>query len=121
MRIEIVGDDSIGHQARIYAEYRLFAALSQAGDARHVRAATLALGRTKSQRHSGDGVACTVTVEMHHGEIERFTGMGAHPYAAINAVVDRIRLKRGDVRRRQVNATGARYEIRLPRAPAHAR
>ena len=27
MRIEIIGDDSLGRQARIYAEYRLFAAV----------------------------------------------------------------------------------------------
>ena len=37
MRIEIVGDDSISGQARAYAEYRLFAALSQALDTRQVR------------------------------------------------------------------------------------
>jgi ribosome-associated translation inhibitor RaiA len=105
MRIEIVGDDSIGHQARIYAEYRLFAALSQAVDTRDVRAASLVLSRATNERQTGDDVVCAVTLEMHNGEIERLRGAGAHPYAAINAVVDRLRPKLRDEPQARSRAT----------------
>jgi hypothetical protein len=49
MRIEIVGDDSMSAQARTYAEYRLFAALSQVVDTNQVRSASLVLRRAKVQ------------------------------------------------------------------------
>jgi hypothetical protein len=62
MRIEIIGDESISRQACTYAEYRLFAALSQVLDTNRVRNASLVLRRAKSRRHC-DGVVCTVAVE----------------------------------------------------------
>ena len=37
MRIEVVGGDTISQQARTYAEYRVFAALTQVADAERVR------------------------------------------------------------------------------------
>ena len=97
MRIEIVGDDSISRQARIYAEYRLFAALSQIVDTSQVRSALLVLRRAKSSRHR-DGVVCTVTVELNGGKITRLRTFGDHPYAAINRAVERLRLNSWRVR-----------------------
>jgi ribosome-associated translation inhibitor RaiA len=90
MRIAIVGDDSISPQARTYAEYRLFAALSQVVDTRQVIHASIALRRAKNRRRR-DGVICTVTVELGGGEIARLRTYGDHPYAAINRAVERLR------------------------------
>ena len=86
MRIEVVGDDSISHQARTYAEYRLFAALSQHADTRHVRLASLMLRRAKSTRQC-DGIVCAITVHLHSGQAARVRAYGTHPYAAINRAV----------------------------------
>ena len=91
MRIEITGDDSISRQARIYAEYRLFAALSQSVDTRRVRSASLALRRARSKRY-GQGVFCTVTIELDSGEVSRLRAAGDHPYAAINCAVERLQV-----------------------------
>jgi hypothetical protein len=67
-------------------------------DIRRVRAASLVLRRATNERQTVDDVVCSVTLEMHNGEIERLRGAGAHPYAAVNAVVEHLRLKRRDVR-----------------------
>ena len=98
MRIEIIGDVSISRQARTYAEYRLFAALSQIVDTDRVRSACLVLRRPKSRRHR-DGVLCTVTVELTNGEVGCLRAAGDHPYAAINRAVERLRLSSWLVRR----------------------
>lgn len=90
MRIDIVGDDSISRQARTYAEYRLFAALSQVVDTSRVRSASLVLRRAKSRRHC-DRVVCIVTVELKDREVSRLRTSGDHPYAAINRAVERLR------------------------------
>jgi ribosome-associated translation inhibitor RaiA len=97
MRIEIVGDDSISRQARIYAEYRLFAAVSQAMDTSRVRTAALVLRRSTSGRY-GDRVVCTVTIETDDGNATRVRTLGEHPYAAINRAVERLRLHSRPVR-----------------------
>ena len=97
MRIEIIGDDSINCQARTYAEYRLFAALSQVLDTRQIRTASLVLGPAKNRR-CRSGVVCTVTVELHGGEVTRIRTSGDHPYAAINRGVERLRLNSWPVR-----------------------
>jgi len=91
MRMNVIGDDSISRQARAYAEYRLFAALSQVLDTDRVRNASLVLGRAKSRRYCG-GVVCTVTVELNGGGVTRLRTFGEHPYAAINRAVERFRL-----------------------------
>ena len=91
MRIDIIGDDSISRQARTYAEYRLFAALSQVVNTSQVRRASLVLRRAKSSRHCG-GVVCTVSVELNDGDVARLRASGDHPYAAINRAVERLRL-----------------------------
>ena len=95
MRIEVVGDDSISRQACTYAEYRLFAALSQVLDTSRVRTASLGLRRAKSKLHC-HRVVCTVRVELRNGEGVRVRAYGDHPYAAINRAVARIRLPRPD-------------------------
>jgi putative sigma-54 modulation protein len=97
MRIEIVDDASISRQARIYAEYRLFDALSHVVDTARVRSASLELRRAKSKRHCGT-VSCTVTVELNGGEVSRFRAAADHPYAAINRAVGRLRLNARPVR-----------------------
>lgn len=91
MRIQIVGDGSVSRQARTYAEYRLFAALSQVVDTRRVRSASLVLRRAKSSRRC-EAVVCTVTVELNSGDVTRLRTVGDHPYAAINEAVERLRL-----------------------------
>ena len=92
MRITIVGDEWISRQARTYAEYQLFAVVSQVLDTSLVRNASLLLRRAKSRR-CGDGVVCTVSVELNSGDVMRLSTFGEHPYAAINRAVGRLRLK----------------------------
>ena len=92
MRIEVNGDDSISRQARIYAEYRLFAALSQGVGTSRVRSASLVLRRARFNGQC-DGVVCTATIELAGGEVCRLRAAGDHPYAAINRAVERLRLK----------------------------
>jgi ribosome-associated translation inhibitor RaiA len=89
MRIEVFGEDTISAQARTYAEYRLFAALSQAMDTNRVRHARLTLQRTPHNRAS-ESVLCTVTVDIKDGESLRIQTSGEHPYAAINCAVERL-------------------------------
>jgi ribosome-associated translation inhibitor RaiA len=91
MRIEIVGDDSISRQARVYAEYRLFAALSQAVDTSRVTLASMVLRRGRPRRQC-DVAVCTVNVELKDGAVARVRAAGDHPYAAINRAVERIRI-----------------------------
>jgi ribosome-associated translation inhibitor RaiA len=90
MRIEVVGDNTISPQARIYAEYRLFAALSQAVDARRVQRARVALRRTKPTRGC-DGVSCSVTITLDEADALRIRTVGRHAYAAINRAIERLR------------------------------
>ena len=91
IRIKVLGDDSISRQACTYAEYRLFAAVSQGLDTGRVRKASLVLRRAKSRRHC-DGVVCTMTVELNSGKVTRLRTFGEHPYAAINRAIERFRL-----------------------------
>jgi len=94
MRIEIVGDDSIGPQARTYAEYRISAALSRAVATGHVRTASLLLRRRAPGRQR-NGVACTLVLELADGEVTRLRTFGDHPYAAINRTVERLERNHG--------------------------
>jgi ribosome-associated translation inhibitor RaiA len=87
MRIEVLGDDSIGGQARTYAEYRLFSTLSQVVDIDRVRDARVMLLRAVA----GEGVSCAIHVDLDGGEGLRARASGGHPYAAINDAVDRLR------------------------------
>jgi len=86
MRIEVEGDDTISQQARTYAEYRVFAALTQILD--EVRRVRVLLRRVKLA--SGcEGIACTVTVLLGSDPF-RIRTTGPHAYAAINRAVERI-------------------------------
>lgn len=90
MHIETFGDESISPQARTYAEYRLFAALSHTLDAARVRHARLVLRRTRPRRRC-EAVSCTVTLHLDAGPVVRIRTTGGHPYAAINRAVERLR------------------------------
>jgi ribosome-associated translation inhibitor RaiA len=90
MRIEVVAADTISQQVRTYAEYRVFAALTQFADAGKVRRARVAL-RPMDRRRGCDSIACTVTVALEPADSFRIRTTGPHPYAAINRAVERIR------------------------------
>ena len=89
MRIEVLGEETISAQARTYAEYRLFAALSQIVDTNRVKHARLVLQRTKPSR-TCDSVSCTVTVEIEGSTSLRIQVFADHPYAAVNRAVQRL-------------------------------
>jgi hypothetical protein len=89
-RIDIVGDESIDHQTRTYAEYRLFAALAPSIDMRQFRRASLVLRRTNGLRQR-ERILCAVAVELDDGSVTRFKAAGDHPYQAINRAVERVR------------------------------
>ena len=89
MRIEVFGEDTISAQARTYAEYRLFAALSQVVDTNRVRHARLTLQRMKHNQ-ARESVSCTVTVDIEDGESLRIQTSEEHPYAAINRAVEQL-------------------------------
>ena len=90
MRIEVVGADTISPQARTYAEYRVFAAVTQFADIENVRRARVVL-RPVDGRPGCDGIACTVTIALEGAHSIRIRAIGAHAYAAINRAVDRVR------------------------------
>jgi ribosome-associated translation inhibitor RaiA len=90
MRIEVVGGDTISQQARTYAEYRVFAALTQFADAEKVRRARVAL-RPVECGHGCDSIACSVTVALEGADSLRIRATGPHVYAAINRAVERLR------------------------------
>jgi ribosome-associated translation inhibitor RaiA len=90
MRIEVRGDRAISAQARTYAEYRLFAALTQLSEGHDVQQVRVRLREV----HPGNrcaGIACTVTVARQGSEPIRIRTIGSHAYAAINSAVDRLR------------------------------
>ena len=89
MRIEVVGADTISQQARTYAEYRVFAALTRVADAEKVQRARVVLRRVDSGRGC-DSVACSVTVVLAGTDSVRIRATGPHAYAAINRAVERI-------------------------------
>ncbi len=90
MRIEVVGDRAISQQARTYAEYRLFAALTQLTETDKVRRVRAVLREVPSGRDCA-GVACTVTVRLRGSDSIRIRSIGSHAYAAINNAVDRLK------------------------------
>ena len=89
MRIEVLGEGTISAQARTYAEYRLFAALSQLVDTDRVKRARLVLRRMKPCR-TCDSVSCRVTVDIEGSKPFRIQVAGDHPYAAVNRAIERV-------------------------------
>jgi hypothetical protein len=90
MRIEVVGDKTISSQARTYAEYRVFAALTRATGTREARSARVTL-RTLNASGDCGGVGCTVIVLFEPFDTVRVNAVGGHPYAAINRAIERLR------------------------------
>jgi hypothetical protein len=89
MRIEVVGEGTISQQARTYAEYRVFAALTRFSDADRVERVRILLRPVKLGSEC-DGIACTVTVALKGSDSLRIRKTGPHAYAAINRAVERI-------------------------------
>lgn len=88
MRVEVVGeDDSSNAQARTYAEYKVFAALTR--HAQQVRSARVELRRDE-RRGTCNSVACAVTVTLEPSGSVRARGLGPHAYAAVNQTVERL-------------------------------
>ena len=90
MRIEVVGDGTISQQARSYAEYRVFAALTQSSETDNIQRVRVLLRRVKPGSDC-EGIACTATVKLVGSETCRIRTTGDHAYAAINRAVERIR------------------------------
>jgi ribosome-associated translation inhibitor RaiA len=90
MRIEVIGEDPISPQARTYAEYRVFAALTQLAETEHVRHVRVLLRPVRSGRTCED-IACTVTVAREGSASLRVRTTGPHAYAAINRAVERLK------------------------------
>jgi ribosome-associated translation inhibitor RaiA len=90
-RIHVIGDDkAISSQARTYAEYRVFSALTR--HALKFRRARVLL-RSNEERGACDKVICAVSVAMEPSGSVRVRVTGPHVYAAINRAVERL----GDV------------------------
>lgn len=96
MRIEVLGGDWLGQQARTYAEYRVFAALSHLADSERIRHVRVVLRR--SNHGAREGVSCAVTVYREGAGHLRVRASGDHPYAAINHAIELLRV--GDPERR---------------------
>jgi ribosome-associated translation inhibitor RaiA len=88
-RIHVVGD-ALNPQARTYAEYRVFSALTR--HARKFRRARVVL-RARTQFGTCDTVTCAVSVALEPSGSIRVRATDAHVYAAINRAIERL----GDV------------------------
>lgn len=91
MRIEVHSDDTVNAQARTYAEYRVFAAL--APFAENVTRARVGLRRVERDGCC-ERISCTVTIVLQKSGSIRISATAAHAYAAINRIIERIRLVR---------------------------
>jgi hypothetical protein len=89
MRIHVSAEDGISPQALPYAEYRLFAALSQLVATGQVRDARVVLRHAKPKRGCR-GVSCMVTVVVDGADTVSLRTTGGHAYAAINRAIDRL-------------------------------
>jgi hypothetical protein len=86
----VVAADTISQQARTYAEYRVFSALTQSAKAEKVRRARVVLGPVNLVRGC-EGIACTLTVALEASAPLRIRATGPHTYAAINRAVELVR------------------------------
>jgi ribosome-associated translation inhibitor RaiA len=89
VRVHVIGKHPICAQARAYAEYRVFAALTLITETQRVRRARVVL-RSVDGKGDGECVTCTVTVALGGVESFRVRATGAHAYAAINRAAERI-------------------------------
>ena len=120
MHIDIVGDESINRQTRIYAEYRLFAALAPATDPRLFSKARLVLRRAAGPV-DGKRIECTVDVELNDGAVTRFSAAGGHPYQAVNRAIERVRRAAWPPPRGHAGREDAPTEAMVPAAAVPAR
>ena len=90
MQIEVIGEGTISQQARTYAEFRVFAALTQFSEADKVQRVRVLL-RPVMLGNGCESIACAVTVAMEGSDSFRIRTTGPHAYAAINRAVERIR------------------------------
>ena len=98
-RIHVVANDNaISSQARTYAEYRVFAALTR--HAVKFRRARVLL-RPSDDGGACDTVTCAVSVALEPSGSVRVRVTGPHVYAAINRAVERLG-----------NALGGQFEQR---------
>ena len=87
-RIHVVGDhNKISSQARTYAEYRLFAALTR--HAVKFRRARVLL-RPGDDGRTCDRVTCSMSVALEPSGSVRVRVTGSHVYAAINRAVEHL-------------------------------
>ena len=87
-RIHVVADhNAIRSQARTYAEYRVFAALTR-HDLKFRRARVLL--RATEDRGSCDSATCAVSVSLEPSGSVRVRVTGPHVFAAINRAVERL-------------------------------
>ena len=91
MQIEVLAKDLVGRQAQTYAEYRLFAALLEAGFLDRIRRARLTLRRVKTA--AGSAITCSVMVDVDGSDAIRIRTSGEHPYAAVNRAVKQLRMR----------------------------
>jgi ribosome-associated translation inhibitor RaiA len=86
-RIHVASDNAIGSQARTYAEYRVFAALT-----RHAQQFERARVLLRPVHDDGTRAAatCSVSVTLDRSRALRVRATGPHVYAAINRAIDRL-------------------------------
>ena len=89
MRIEVLGDATFSQQARTYAEYRVFAALTQLAGTEQVQDARVVLRRGNGIGDC-DTVTCTITVTVVGSDPVRVRTTADHSYAAINRAATRL-------------------------------
>ena len=111
IRIEVLGGDAISPQARAYAEYRVFAALTQITESQRIRRARVVL-RSVDGGRSCDRASCTETVALDGLDPVRVRTTGAHAYAAINRAVERIAAIRAPRASADAYRNGLRQGIR---------
>ena len=87
MRIEVFGESPVSRQARTYAEYRIFAALTQRSNAARDRGVRVLL---RPMNGVGEATVCDVTMALDGSDAVRIRATGAHVYEAINRAVERL-------------------------------
>ena len=89
MLIHVISEGAISQQARTYAEYRVFAALTQFADADKIRRVHVLL-RPMKPGNGRETIVCAVTVSLDGSDSLRLQTVGPHAYAAINRAVERM-------------------------------
>jgi hypothetical protein len=91
-RIQVFSDDNVSSQARTYAEYRVFSALTR--QALKFRRARILL-RSSDEHGACDRVTCALSVALGPSGSVRVRVTGPHVYATINRAVERLGIALG--------------------------